>query len=89
MENDPSRYTNWSVRPSEIGGHHGENLGPEDIWGGGEYKNLPSEWSGTRIVNGIMIPASIDEKLPIRLGTELPHASQGQMDNDASSSLRF
>lgn len=90
MEADPSRYSNWSARPSHPPKHQHGSFGPEDIWGGGDFKGIPKERSATRMVSGILVPASLDDVNVFRHGTEKPHSRpQEEFDGEQiSASLK-
>ena len=89
---DPSKYTDWSGRPSHPPKHHNgkSSFGPEDIWGGGDFKNIPKDRSGTRVVSGIIAPVSLEDELPFRPGTEKPNKRDSEEDpHQISASLKF
>lgn len=91
-DTDPSKYTNWSGRPSHPPKYRTgqSSFGPEDLWGGGDFKNLPNERSGTRVVSGIIVPASLEDDLPFRAGTEKPTKRDSEADpHQISASLKF
>jgi len=90
VDANPSRYSNWSGRPSHPPRHQQSSFGPEDIWGGGDFKGLPKERSATRMVSGILVPASLEDNHLFRPGTEKPNGrNQQEFDGEQiSASLK-
>lgn len=89
---DPSKYTDWSGRPSHPPKQRAgqSSFGPEDIWGGGDFKSIPKDRSGTRVVSGIIAPASLENEMPFRAGTEKPTKRDSEEDpHQISASLKF